>query len=120
MKQSKEKQFQDYKNKWGMSDFRFFVHCYTHNLYGNLNNHLYIVENGISHTLFRIDPHYLVGISMDEIGKKIFEIQSLPTFLKRVKNLETRFFIRSDGSNSELESFEELQEYFLIKKIAGV
>ncbi len=82
---------------------------------------MYVVGEGIDYISFRLSSHSSVGLSIErDLGKKIFEIQSLTTLLRKISRSETRIFLCDMEQGYEVESFNELKEIILIRKLAGV
>ena len=100
-----------YKNKWGASDYRAFVST------SDRENHVYLIHKNASvkNVLGRISPYY------SGFNSGFVEMVAIGSFLSRIQSKDVKITIyESNDTFQSFESLDEVKEYMLIQKIAGV
>lgn len=116
---NRKEQFENYKRRRKLSDFRFFVHSF--NSRSGMNYNLYVVHNKMDLINVRFSSYSSMILSIKKsLGEQIFEILSLSSLLKRVNCSKTKMFLCDEKQGYEVESFNELRLMILIKQLAGI
>jgi len=101
---ARDKQFNDYKNKWGLTKYKVYI--------DDRRDMMYFVEKECVEGYIDIKNIYSAG--------SLREINSLHTLLNRFKKCNTITINENCKRVAEFSSIEELKEYLLIRKLTGL
>ena len=98
------KQFEDYKKKWGFTNYNIYVDSYYNDM------KIYFVDA-------KTVNNY---IDLSSRSPRFREIKSLHTLLGSFKKCKTIILHENNRKIAEFSSTDDLKHYFLIKKIVGI
>lgn len=112
-KQRRRLAFQDYMRKWCMSDYRVFVY--------RVLDKTYLVHKKAATRIITISvTAYFLNLILDG-HKSTAEIVTISSFLKRFQLRDVEVVVyEDDDTYQSFYSLDEIKEYMLIQKIAGV
>jgi len=103
-KLNKIKQIEDYKIKWGLGGYKFYIKTENYNYTSNV---LTVIESKDESKL----PYWF--------NTSHSEIRSLPSFLRRLKMIDTIKLFQQDGSWDAMK-VDEFRELCLIRRLSGI